>query len=483
MDTQGNSAASRDIAYHLHPYTNFRVHEREGPLVITRGEGVRVFDEAGKSYIEGLAGLWCTALGFNEPRLIEAAKRQLETLPFCHGFGGRASNVIIDLAEALIAMAPVPMSKVFFANSGSEANDTAVKIVWYYNNARGRPKKKKIISRHKAYHGVTVATAGLTGLPNNHRDFDLPIKNIVHTDCPHHYRFARDGESEEAFATRCADNLEKLILEEGPDTVAAFFAEPIMGAGGVIVPPATYFEKVQAVVRKYDLLFLADEVICGFGRTGNMWGCQTFDLKPDMITVAKALSSAYLPISGLMVSEDIYQAMVTESDKIGIFAHGFTYSGHPVPAAVALEALRLYEERQYRGPRSRRRSALAGRPRALRRPPAGRRGPRQGPDRRRRAGQGQAHQGALRAGRRGLRVPHGTRPRPRPDHALARRLRRLLATPGHHRGRDRRAPGKPRQGPRRHRGHGPSARPGRFATLRRACADGPVVGATSRTQV
>ena len=345
MDTQGNSAASRDIAYHLHPYTNFRVHEREGPLVITRGEGVRVFDEAGKSYIEGLAGLWCTALGFNEPRLIEAAKRQLETLPFCHGFGGRASNVIIDLAEALIAMAPVPMSKVFFANSGSEANDTAVKIVWYYNNARGRPKKKKIISRHKAYHGVTVATAGLTGLPNNHRDFDLPIKNIVHTDCPHHYRFARDGESEEAFATRCADNLEKLILEEGPDTVAAFFAEPIMGAGGVIVPPATYFEKVQAVVRKYDLLFLADEVICGFGRTGNMWGCQTFDLKPDMITVAKALSSAYLPISGLMVSEDIYQAMVTESDKIGIFAHGFTYSGHPVPAAVALEALRLYEER------------------------------------------------------------------------------------------------------------------------------------------
>ena len=344
-----NSAASRDIAFHLHPYTNFKVHESQGPLVITRGEGVRVFDEDGKGYIEGMAGLWCTALGFDEPRLIEAATRELKRLPFYHNFAGRASDVIIDLAEKLIGIAPVPMSKVFFANSGSEATDTAVKLIWYYNNALGRPAKKKIISRIKAYHGVTVASASLTGLPNNHRDFDLPIANILHTDCPHHYRFGADGESEEDFATRCAANLEKLILEEDPDTVAAFIAEPVMGAGGVIVPPKTYFEKIEAVLEKYDVLFVVDEVICGFGRTGNMWGTQTFGLHPDMITMAKALSSAYLPISALMVSEPIYRAMVQESEKIGIFAHGFTYGGHPVPAAVAVEALNIYVERDIVG--------------------------------------------------------------------------------------------------------------------------------------
>jgi 4-aminobutyrate--pyruvate transaminase len=345
MEHPGNSAVSRDIAYHLHPYTNLKTHQKQGPLVMTRGEGVRVFDETGKGYIEGFAGLWCASLGFKEPRLVEAATRQLKKLPYYHNFAGKASDVVIDLAERLIELAPVPMSKVFFANSGSEAVDTAVKLVWYYNNALGRPEKKKIISRQKAYHGVTIASASLTGLPNLHRDFDLPIDRIVHTDCPHYYRFGALGESEDDFASRCAANLEKMILDEGPDTVAAFIAEPVMGAGGVIVPPGTYFEKVQAVLGKYDVLFIADEVICGFGRTGNMWGCQTFDLKPDMITMAKALSAAYLPISAIMVSEKVFGAMVDESEKIGLFAHGFTYSGHPVPAAVALETLKIYEER------------------------------------------------------------------------------------------------------------------------------------------
>jgi 4-aminobutyrate---pyruvate transaminase len=349
VNYQGNSAASRDVAYHLHPYTNFRVLERDGPLIVTRGEGIHVYDDSGNEYIEGLAGLWCTSLGFNEPRLIEAATKQMNALPYYHNFAGRASDTIIELAAKLIELAPVPMSKVFFANSGSEANDTVVKLVWYYNNALGRPEKKKIISRLKGYHGVTVASASLTGLPNNHLDFDLPIQNILHTDCPHHYRYAEEGESEEDFATRCAENLEKMILDEGPDTCAAFIAEPIMGAGGVLVPPATYFEKVQAVLRKYDMLFIADEVICGFGRTGNMFGCQTFDLKPDIITVAKALTSAYLPMSGVMISEGVYEAMQIENDKIGIFAHGFTYSGHPVAAAVALETLAIYEERDIVG--------------------------------------------------------------------------------------------------------------------------------------
>jgi 4-aminobutyrate--pyruvate transaminase len=255
----------------------------------------------------------------------------------------------IELAEMLLEMAPVPMSKVFFANSGSEANDTAIKLVWYYHNAIGKPEKKKIISRVKAYHGVTVASASLTGLPANHQDWDLPIARILHTTCPHHYRFGKPGESAEDFATRCAEDLEALILKEGPDTVAAMFAEPVMGAGGVIVPPPTYFEKIQKVLKKYDVLLVADEVICGFFRTGNSWGSQTYGMVPDMLACAKALSASYIPISALMINEKIYQALLAESDKIGTFGHGFTYSGHPVAAAVALETQKLYKERDLLG--------------------------------------------------------------------------------------------------------------------------------------
>ena len=340
-----NSAASRDIAYHLHPYTNLKAHETDGSLIITRGEGVRVFDVDDNAYIEGMAGLWCTALGFSEERLIKAAEKQMRTLPFYHGFNSKASDIIGALAQEIIELAPVPMSKVFFANSGSEAIDTAIKLVWYYNNALGRPNKKKLIARHKAYHGVTIASASLTGLPNNHRDFDLPIAGVLHTDCPHHYRYAEAGESEEDFSTRLAGNLEKLIEQEGPETIAAFFAEPVMGAGGVIIPPKTYFEKIQPILEKHDILLVVDEVICGFGRTGNWWGSQTYDLKPDMITMAKALTSGYVPMSALMVSEKIYDAMKSESEKIGLFVHGFTYGGHPLAAAVGLEALAIYKER------------------------------------------------------------------------------------------------------------------------------------------
>ncbi len=345
MMPRGNSIASRDIASLLHPFTNLKAHESQGPLVMTRGEGIYVYDDSGKQYIEGLAGLWCTSLGFNEERLIEAAVRQMRKLPTYHVFAHKSHEPAIELAERLLALSPVPMSKVFFANSGSEANDTAIKLVWYYNNALDRPRKKKIISRHKAYHGVTIAAASLTGLPASHRDFDLPIAGILHADCPHHYGYAEPGESEEAFATRLASNLEQLIVREGPETVAAFIAEPVMGAGGVIVPPATYFDKIQPILKKHDVLFIVDEVICGFGRTGDMFGSQTYNLRPDMITMAKALSSAYLPIAALMVTEPIYRAMVKESEKIGTFGHGFTYSGHPVPAAVAIETLKIYEER------------------------------------------------------------------------------------------------------------------------------------------
>ena len=345
MTDIGNSPASRDIAHYLHPYTNLVVHAEQGPLIICEGKGVYVYDDSGKEYIEGLAGLWCTSLGFGEEALVEAATAQLRRLPYYHSFAHKSSPPDIDLAEKLKAIAPVPMSKTFLVNSGSEANDTVVKLLWYYNNAVGRPEKKKIISRLNAYHGVTVASASLTGLINNHRDFDLPIERILHTDCPHYYRFGTEGESEEDFATRMAGSLDKLIRDEGPETVAAFIAEPVMGAGGVMVPPRTYFEKVQDVLKRHDVMLIADEVICGFGRTGNMWGCQTYDLEPDMITCAKALSSGYLPIAAVLISDEIYRGLVKESEKIGIFAHGFTYSGHPVSAAVALRTLQLMEER------------------------------------------------------------------------------------------------------------------------------------------
>jgi 4-aminobutyrate--pyruvate transaminase len=345
MTIRANSAARRDIAYHLHPYTNAKKHEADGPLVLSSGKGVFVRDDEGREYIEGLAGLWCVSLGWGEERLVEAAARQMRQLPYYHSFAHKVPEVVTELAEALVKMAPVPMSKAFFVNSGSEANDTVVKMVWYYNNALGRRQKKKIISRIKAYHGVTVAAASLTGLPLQHTDFDLPIANILHTDCPHHYRFGQSGESEEQFATRLAESLEQLILKEGPDTVAAFIAEPIQGAGGVIVPPKTYFEKIQAVLRKYDVLLIADEVITGFGRTGNMFGTETMGMQPDLITVAKALSSGYQPIAAVLINEKVYQAIRENSDKNLSFGHGYTYSGHPVAAAVALETLKIYEER------------------------------------------------------------------------------------------------------------------------------------------
>ncbi len=341
---RANSAAARDIANVLHPYTDLHAHQEVGPLVITRGKGVRVWDESGKEYIESVAGLWCAALGFDNERLVQAAAAQMRKLPFYHAFTAKSHEPMIELAEMLIQRAPVPMSKVFFANSGSEANDSAIKMVWYFNNALGRTTKKKIIGRIKGYHGITLASASITGLPANHRSFDVPLPGFVHTMTPHHYHQAAPGETEEAFAARCADELEKLILAEGPDTVAAMWAEPIMGAGGVIVPPRGYFEKIQAVLRKYDVLLVADEVICGFFRTGAYWGSQTLNIEPDILTCAKALSSSFLPISAVMVNDRVFQALAKESHEIGTFGHGFTYSGHPVPAAVAVETLKIYDE-------------------------------------------------------------------------------------------------------------------------------------------
>jgi 4-aminobutyrate--pyruvate transaminase len=347
--TAFSAAARRDMTYHLHPTSNLALVQTEGPLVIQRGEGVYVYDESGRRYIEGMAGLWCAGLGFSERRLAEAAYRQMLELPFYHSFSGKVPAISTQLAETLMSVAPEGLARVFFANSGSEANDSAVKLVWYYNNALGRPDKKKIISRKKAYHGVTVASASLTGLPFAHNDFDLPAPRMLHTTTPHYWREARPGETEEAFSERLAQELEALILAEGAHTIAAFIAEPVMGAGGVIVPPAGYFERVQEVLRRHDVLFIADEVICGFGRTGQMFGCQTFGIRPDILTCAKMLTSGYQPMSAMMVAPGIFEALLRQSEKLGVFGHGFTYSGHPVPAAVALETLAIYRERDIVG--------------------------------------------------------------------------------------------------------------------------------------
>jgi 4-aminobutyrate--pyruvate transaminase len=330
----------------FHPNTNLAAYRKSGPFVLSRGQGIFVWDNHGKRYIEGMAGLWCTTLGYGEEELAQAAYNQIKKLSFTHLFAGKSHEPGILLAEKLVEMAPFDASRVFYGNSGSDGNDTQIKLVWYYHNAIGKPKKKKIISRQKAYHGVTVAAAGLTGLPAFHKYFDVPLDFIRHTDCPYFYRNAKPGESEEAYATRLADRLEALILAEDPDTVGAFIAEPLMGVGGVLLPPATYFSKVQAVLDKYEILMIDDEVICGFGRTGNLWGAQTFGMKPTTLTAAKALSSAYQPISAVIVPEFLYEPMVDVSGEVGLFGHGFTYSGHPVAAAVALKTLEIYEERK-----------------------------------------------------------------------------------------------------------------------------------------
>ncbi|WP_233849346.1 aminotransferase [Paraburkholderia sp. HD33-4] len=343
------SLRERDIAYQIHPHTNFGAHESAGPMVISQGRGVFVTDSTGKEYLEGMSGLWCTNLGFSEPRLAEAAARQFARLPYYQNFANKATEPAIELAENLIRHAPAPMSKVLFQSSGSEANDTAMKLVWYYHHGVDKPEKRKIISRQRSYHGTSVATGSLTGLPHIHRDFNLPIQGVVHVSCPHFYRTSVPGETEAQFTARLIAELEETILREGPETVGAFFAEPVMGTGGVVVAPQGYFEGVQALLRKYEILFIVDEVICGMGRTGHWWGSEEYGLQPDMLVSAKGLSSAYLPISALMINEKVYGVLKEQTAKIGLFGHGYTYGGHPVCAAVANEVFNIYRERDVIG--------------------------------------------------------------------------------------------------------------------------------------
>lgn len=313
-----------------------------GPRVIERAEGVHLWDAEGHRLIDGMAGLWCAQIGFGSERLVARAERAMRKLSYYNAFFQTTNPEVATLSQKLSDLTPGPINNFFFASSGSEANDSAIKLIWYYWNLKGRPKKKAIISRASAYHGSTIAAASLTGLPFMHSIFDLPLDGIHHVaPAPHFFKHGHSGESEAEFASRCAQALEDKIVELGPDTVAAFVGEPIMGAGGVIIPPEGYWQQVQAICRKYDILLWSDEVICGFGRTGAWFGCQTYGYTPDIITMAKGITSGYVPLSAVGVSDDVSSVLVEAETEM---AHGFTYSGHPVCCAVALENIAIMEE-------------------------------------------------------------------------------------------------------------------------------------------
>jgi 4-aminobutyrate--pyruvate transaminase len=334
----------KDIENLFHPATNLVVHEDSKPLILNKGEGIYVYDIQGNKYIEGLAGLWCNALGFGNESLVETAANQMQKFGYGSLFASKSHEPAIMLSEKLIEMSPYQEGKVFFGNSGSDANDTQFKLFTYLNNALGKPKKKKFLARKKGYHGITVASGSMTGIPANHKLFDLPLPNFFHTDTPHFYREQISNETEEGFVARLTSNLEELIIKEGSDSFMAMIAEPLIGAGGVLIPPKNYFPAIQAVLDKYDIPLIDDEVVCGFGRTGNCWGYETFSMRPSSITIAKALSSGYIPISAVIVPEDIFEPIKKASNDVGVFGHGYTYSGHPVACAVALRTLEIYEE-------------------------------------------------------------------------------------------------------------------------------------------
>jgi 4-aminobutyrate---pyruvate transaminase len=343
------NAQTRDLNVLFHPLSNLKVLAERGPLIIERGQGVRVFDAAGKDYIEAMSGLWCTALGWGDEELVEAAAEQMRKLSYGHVFGGKSHEPAIALAEKLKELSPFPVGKVFFACSGSEANDTQVKFAWYAANARGQTKRKKIISRTMGYHGVTLAATSLTGIPSIHKGFDAPFDFALHTDMPHHYRGAEPGESEMDYSARLAANLEALIQKEGPDTIAAMIVEPVMGAGGAIVPPDGYFDAITKVLMHHAIPLISDEIITGFGRTGEWFGCAKYGFEPDSVSIAKALSSAYLPVSAVMLSPEMTELIDRESRRLNVLGHGLTYGGHPVTTAVALKTLEIYQRRDIVG--------------------------------------------------------------------------------------------------------------------------------------
>ncbi|MET4236471.1 L-2,4-diaminobutyrate transaminase [Bradyrhizobium sp. LA6.10] len=345
--TDIKTIAALDRASVLHPFTqlkDFATGKMGDPTIVTGGKGIRIEDAQGQTYIDGFAGLYCVNIGYGRTEVAEAIARQAYKLAYYHTYAAHTTEELAILSDRLIQMAPGNPSKVFFGLSGSDANETQAKLVWYYNNLRGQPKKKKIISRERGYHGCSVISGSMTGMSFYHDHMDLPFPGILHTGAPHHYWGAEPGETEESFSRRRAAELEALIVREGPETIGAFIAEPVLGTGGIIPPPAGYWREIQTVLRRYDILLIADEVICGFGRTGADFGSTLYGMEPDLVTVAKGLTSGYMPLSGAIVGENVYAVMEEAADRIGAFSHGYTYSGHPIAAAAANAVLDIVEK-------------------------------------------------------------------------------------------------------------------------------------------
>jgi L-2,4-diaminobutyrate transaminase len=342
-NTDQASLQELDRRYAIHPFTSIPAHDSTGPVMMVEGHGCRLTDTAGKSYLDAMAGLWCVNIGYGNEEMADALRAQASRLAYYHSFSSMANDVSTRLAARLVSTAPVPMARVFFGLGGSDANDTEIKLVWYYNNVVGRPRKKKIISRYRGYHGVTALTAGLTGLDNLHEGFDLPLPMIRHTKAPHRLWDAEPGMTDAEFSAALAADLEALIVAEDPDTVAAFIAEPLQAAGGVIVPPEGYFAAIGEVLRKYDVMLIADEVVTAFGRLGHWFGTEVFGLQPDFITLAKGITSAYIPLSASLISARVADAVAEGSDRFGVLGHGYTYSAHPLAAAAALTNLGIID--------------------------------------------------------------------------------------------------------------------------------------------
>ena len=323
----------------MHPFSHLPTLERDGPLVIERGEGIYIVDDQGRRYLEGNSGLWNVVLGFDNPRLVEAAQRAYAKLPAYHAFFGRVARSALDLSERLVALAPMEANRVFYANSGSEANDSVVKLLWLLAESEGKPQRRLLLSRRNGYHGMTIATASLTGKDYVRSAAGLPIPEVRFLSCPHHWREADEGESEEVFSARLADEMDRTIRNTGPEFFAGFFAEPVMGAGGVIPPPRGYFQAIQPVLRRYGIPLVADEMICGFGRTGKFWGSLAYDIEPDIVVASKVITAGFFPMGALILGAGITERLERAVAKYEEMPHGFTTGAHPVGCAIAMAAL------------------------------------------------------------------------------------------------------------------------------------------------
>ena len=336
----------------LHPFTPlgpYAAGELGDPRIVVGGKGVWIRDQKGRDLLDAFGGLYCVNIGYGRSEVADAIAEQARRLAYYHAYSAHSNEPAIRLSDAILRLAPAHMSKVYYGLSGSDANETNAKIVWYYNNVQGRPEKRKIIARQRAYHGGTAFASSLNGLPLYHQAFNLPIGPVVHTRAPHHWSEAEPGESEREFSRRCAAELEDLIEREGPETVAALIGEPVLGTGGIVPPPEAYWDEIQKVMAKYDLLLIADEVVCGFGRIGTNFGSDHYGMQPDLMTVAKGLTSAYQPLSAAIVSEKVWRVLAEGSDRYGPFAHGYTYSAHPVCAAAGLANLAIVEREDLAG--------------------------------------------------------------------------------------------------------------------------------------